>query len=59
METAAKNVRELQGTRHAAEPHLQKDVCKIQREVMSNCYRCGKQLEPQVHSVPIQDRQVS
>ena len=43
METAAKNVRELQGTRRAAEPQLQKDVCKVQREVMNNCYRCGKQ----------------
>ena len=43
METAAKNVRELQGTRRAAEPQLPKDVCKVQREVMNNCYRCGKQ----------------
>ena len=43
METAAENVRELQGTRRAAEPQLQKDVCNVQREVMSNCYRCGKQ----------------
>ena len=42
METAAKNVRELQGTR-AAEPQLQKDVRQIQREDMNNCYRCGKQ----------------
>ena len=43
LETAAKNVCELQGTRRAAEPQLQKDVCKIQREVMNNCHRCGKQ----------------
>ena len=43
METAAENVRELQGTRRAAEPQLQKDVCNVQREVMNNCYRCGKQ----------------
>ena len=47
METAAKNVRELQGTRRAAEPQLHKDVCKVQREVMNNC------------PVPFQDRQVS
>ena len=43
METAAENVRELQGTRRTAEPQLQKDVCNVQREVMNNCYRCGKQ----------------
>ena len=43
METAAKNVRELQGMRRGAEPQLQKDVYKIQREVMNNCHRYGKQ----------------
>ena len=58
METAAKNVRELQGTRRAAEPQMQKDVCKVQREVMNNCYRCGKQNHKSAQ-VPIQDHQVS
>ena len=54
METAAKNVRELQGTRRAAEPQLQKDVCKLQREVMNNCYRCGSKTTspPSAHSGP-------
>ena len=46
METAAKNVRELQGTSRAAEPQLRKDVCKVQREAINNCYRCGKNHKP-------------
>ena len=44
METAAKNFCELQaGMRCAAELQLQKGVCKVQREITNNCYRCGKQ----------------
>ena len=43
IETAAKNVCELQGTRRAAEPRLQRDVCRVQREVTNDCYKCGKQ----------------
>ena len=43
MESAAENICELQGMRCAAEPQLQKDMCKVQREVMNNCYWCGKQ----------------
>ena len=30
METAVKNIRELQGMRRAAEPQLQKDACSVQ-----------------------------
>ena len=43
METTAKNVCELQGTRRAAEPRLQRDVCRVQREVTNDCHTCGKQ----------------
>ena len=44
METAAKNLCELQGTRRAAELRLQLqgDVSRVQREVTNDCYRCGK-----------------
>ena len=43
MKTTAKNVCELQGTRCAAEPRLQRNVCRVQREVTNDCYRCGNQ----------------
>ena len=36
MGTAAENVCELQGTRRAAERRLQRDVCRVQREVTNN-----------------------
>ena len=50
METAAKNVRELQGTRRAVEPRLQRDVCGVQREVTSDCYGYGKQNHKPIHA---------
>ena len=59
METAAKNLRELQGTRRAAEWQLQRDVCRVQREVTNDCYMCGKQNQKAVQCPPIQEQQVS
>ena len=42
METAAKNVCELQGTRRAVEPRLQGDVCRVQLKSQMIVTRCGK-----------------
>ena len=49
METAEKNLCELQGTRRAAEPRLQGDVCRVQREVTNDYYRCGKRNHKPAH----------
>ena len=59
METAAKNVCELQGTRRAAEQRLQRDVCRVQREVTNDCYMCRKQNQKPAQCLPIQECQVS
>ena len=59
METAAKNICELQGTRSAAEWRLERDVCRVQHEVTNDCCMCGKQNQKPAQCPPIQECQVS